>query len=102
MLDAIARIEDYSYDKDLDHLKGDSLLQDGLVRQLSIIGEAARRIPAETQKENPDIPWSDIIGMRHILVHDYFQVDLAEVWKTATSDIPTLKPQLQKLQDKLT
>ena len=60
--------------------EADELLQNWFVRHLQIFGEAARLLPEEVRTLAPDIPWSEIIGMRHILVHNYFGIDTQVVW----------------------
>jgi len=77
----------------------DAFLQNDLVRsavlqKLTIIGEAAARLPSELHTRYPDIEWPDIIGFRNIAVHAYFSVDWSIVWVTATQDVPTLKRQI--------
>jgi len=68
-----------------------------VVRQLEIIGEATKRITKDFRNNNPEIPWADMAGMRDILIHDYIDVDLDIVWKTASESIPKLKTLLEKL-----
>ncbi|HSK75603.1 MAG TPA: DUF86 domain-containing protein [Thermoanaerobaculia bacterium] len=69
---------------------GDSLLQDGVMRNLQIIGEAARKVSDESRVTHSHIPWTEIIGMRNRLVHEYFRIDVEKIWETARDDIPTL------------
>jgi uncharacterized protein with HEPN domain len=57
------------------------LHQDAILRQLTIVGEAAKRISTEFRTEHPQIPWTKIAGFRDVVVHDYFRVDLQEVWR---------------------
>lgn len=64
---------------------------------VQIIGEAANRISKRFQKDHPAIPWKDIIAMRHLLVHQYFGIDLDEVWNTAKNDLPRLEEQVLNL-----
>lgn len=66
------------------------LHQDAVMRNLEIIGEAASKISLETRNALPQIPWSDIIGMRNRLIHEYFRIDLQKVWDTVQNDIPSL------------
>ena len=61
---------------------------------IQIIGEAARKLSEELREEFDDVPWSAIIAMRNILVHDYFSVDIDEVWSTVEKDIPALKEKI--------
>ena len=62
-----------------------------------ILGEAANHVSKSLKEQHSEIPWADMTGMRHILVHDYFEVDLAEVWKTATADVPPLITLIEQL-----
>lgn len=73
------------------------LLQDGLVREIQVLGEAARKVSAELRAASPEIPWSKIVGMRNVLVHDYIEVDLDEIWRVAREDLPALIPHLERL-----
>jgi uncharacterized protein with HEPN domain len=77
------------------------LLQNWFLRHLQIIGEAARALPEEVRALAPEIPWSNIIGMRNILVHGYFEIDTDIVWNTATRDVPALKPAMERLLETL-
>ena len=68
----------------------EEMRQDAVIRQLSIIGEAAGDLSEEFRREYPSIPWSDIYGMRNKIVHDYFGVDLHAVWSTVEDDLQSL------------
>jgi len=76
-------------------------LQDSVIRRIEIIGEAVRNIPWEIKQKYPDIPWKDIVGMRDILIHQYFGVDLKLTWKTVKNDIPKLKFDMLRLKKDL-
>lgn len=80
--------------KDLDQ---DRLLVLGLIKAVEIIGEAASIVSKEYQAEHPQIPWSAIIAMRNILIHNYFGIDLDEVWNTLQNDLPPLISDLSLL-----
>jgi uncharacterized protein with HEPN domain len=67
------------------------------MRQLEIMGEAARRLSEETRLEIPEIPWRQIISMRNRLIHGYDDVDLVIVWETIQNDLPPLIAQLEKV-----
>ncbi|MEJ5364898.1 MAG: DUF86 domain-containing protein [Desulfosoma sp.] len=70
---------------------------DAVIRQLTILGEAATHVPEEIVSRTSDIPWFEIRGMRNIVVHDYFGVNSRIVWETATKNIPELLPLLERL-----
>lgn len=75
----------------------DPPLQSHLIRHIQIIGEAAWRLSDAFKNQHPEVPWRRIAAMRHVLVHDYFRVDLDQVWIVATIDIPALQPQLDAI-----
>ena len=77
------------------------MLQSWFLRHLQIIGEAARGVPEDVRALVPEVPWSNIIGMRNILVHGYFDIDTDIVWNAATHDVPAIKPAVEQLLKKL-
>ena len=81
-------------------LDSDRMLVFALVRAIEIVGEAARKVSAETREAAADIPWALIVSMRNRLIHAYFDVDHEVVWKTATEELPQLLPRLRALVEK--
>lgn len=75
----------------------DENLRLALIHLVQVIGEAARQVSAECSASHPDIPWSDIIGMRHKVVHDYLGVDEDIVWQVVTEDLPKLVAALEPI-----
>jgi uncharacterized protein with HEPN domain len=73
------------------------MIQDAIIRQIEIIGEASKLISEKIKEKSPSIPWKDIAGMRDKLIHNYFGVDIEAVWKTIKEDIPILKKEIQAL-----
>ena len=101
IVDAIQQVEAYLDGVDFQAFRTDRMRQDAVVRQIGIIGEASRKLSDQLREERPDIPWADIIGMRHKVLHDYFDVDEQTMWDTVRSDLPKLKQQvLRILQDR--
>jgi uncharacterized protein with HEPN domain len=99
ILDAMARISEYLRDVDEVGFGQTTLIQDGVIRQLEIIGEAVKRVPPKLRERYAHIPWKDMAGMRDKLIHDYFGVDLEAVWMAASEDIPRLKGEVQRILD---
>lgn len=100
ILQAIARIDEYTVDLDESAFLESRLVQDAVVRNFEIIGEACnnvrKRDPAFAAK-HADVPWGFAIGMRNVLSHGYFKVDLEAVWRTIQHDLPELATQVRKL-----
>jgi uncharacterized protein with HEPN domain len=100
IIEAIERIERYA-SRGRDAFEQDELVQNWFVRHLQIIGEAARTIPDDVRKLAPEIPWKDIVGMRHILVHDYLQINADVVWGVVERDLAPLKDKVNSLLRRL-
>ncbi|RZN35859.1 MAG: DUF86 domain-containing protein [Methanosarcinales archaeon] len=81
---------DYVVGMDKNEFLGDLQCQDAVIRRLGIMGEAARRISIKTHEDYPDLPWSDLIGMRNIMIHEYDVVDRHIVWETVHCDLTSL------------
>ena len=99
ILDAISSIESYVDGLDSVAFADDPLRQDGVVRQLGIVGEAVKRLSTEIREINPQVPWRDITGMRDRLVHDYMGVNVESVWKTVQVDLPELRRAVSSILD---
>ncbi|MHA2219414.1 MAG: HepT-like ribonuclease domain-containing protein, partial [Candidatus Hodarchaeales archaeon] len=76
-------------------------LQDAVIRRVEIIGEAARNIPNDIKSRFTDIPWNEITGMRDILIHKYFGIDLELTWEVVEKDIPDLKERFLQIRKDL-
>ena len=83
--------------RSLDDFLADKMLQDAVIRCVEVIGEAARLVSEDTRRRAPEIPWSLIIGMRHVLAHEYGTVDLDNVYRVVTEHLPELLTQLRTL-----
>lgn len=94
--EAISEIREYTRNADLSDFKNNSMMRFACIKQIEIIGEAARNITEETTKNYPGIPWRQIAGLRNILVHEYFGVDNDLIWQIIKTDIPELEAQLQE------
>lgn len=98
ILEAIERIEKYAT-RGEKVFRQDELIQTWMVRNLQVIGEAAWALSPAFRDRHTEIPWAEIIGMRHVLVHDYFQIDLTIVWRVVSVDLPRLKPFIREALD---
>jgi len=84
ILESAGLISEWVAGKTKDGFLANRMLQEACIRQLEIIGEAAKNISKQFKKRHPEIPWKEMAGMRDVLIHEYFGVDLDEVWETAT------------------
>ncbi|HEX7456169.1 MAG TPA: DUF86 domain-containing protein [Candidatus Nanoarchaeia archaeon] len=97
--DSIKQIQEYTDGVEEDDFYTNQLIQDGVLRRFAVIGEAVKHIPQSYRNQHPEIEWKEIAGMRDILVHEYFQVNLKRVWKTIQEDIPRFKEQIGGLPE---
>ena len=80
----------------------DELIQTWVVHHLEIIGQAASRLGTELRTRHPEVPWAQIVAMRNLIVHEYFGIDLDEVWQVVERDLPELKQRLNEIREELT
>jgi len=97
ILDAIARIEDYTKDLSFEEFSKNNLVVDAVVRNFEIIGEASKNIPHQIKSLYPDIPWKEMAGMRDKMIHEYFGIDLEIVWQTVKTRLSQLKSLLSDI-----
>ena len=97
MLAAIAKIERFTGSLSYEAFSKDELVQDAVIRNLEVIGEAAKKLPPEAKRRAPEIAWPKIAGLRDILIHAYFGIDLRIVWDIVESKLPELKAALQRI-----
>ena len=94
--DCLERIAEYTSGGEQEFLAS-RLIQDGVVRNLEVIGEATKNLSTELRQANPAIPWRQIAGMRDVLIHDYLKVNLSRVWLTVSTDLPDLRTTVTRL-----
>lgn len=94
--EAISRIEKHA-GRGRETFERDELIQNWIVHHLQLIGEATRHLSSGLKSQHQEIPWARIIGMRNILVHDYFAIDLTAVWQAVAVDLPELKRKVDAL-----
>jgi uncharacterized protein with HEPN domain len=75
--------------------------QDAIIRNLEVIGEASKNISDDFKQKYPDVSWKEMRGMRNFVTHQYFGVELSDIWSTVINDIPLLKTQIQKIIEDL-
>ena len=97
MLEAIEKIERYTEGLTLEALWENDLVADAVVRNLEIIGEAARHVPMEVREQLPEINWRQIVAFRNVVIHEYFAVDLDIVWTVVEHHLPRLREALRKI-----
>jgi uncharacterized protein with HEPN domain len=97
MLQAGRKVLNYSRELSEPDFSASGLHQDAILRQLAIMGEAAKQISADYRAGHPEVPWRKIAGMRDVVVHSYFKVDLREVWRIVSEDVPVFVVVLERL-----
>ena len=97
ILDSIEKIEGYLKEVSFDIFAQNEMMVGATVRELEIIGEAATNIDKIIKEKYRDVPWNEMIGMRHRLIHEYFGVDIGVVWETCQSNLPDLKEKISSI-----
>jgi hypothetical protein len=97
ILESIARIQQYTRGMSLEAFAQDTKTMDAVIRNITIIGEAARHVPDDIMQRHPQVPWADMRDTRNILVHVYFGVKTDVLWETIQNDLPPLVPLLREL-----
>jgi uncharacterized protein with HEPN domain len=101
ILDAISEIELYINDTEFEDFSRDSMKKHATVKQLEIIGEAANHLSEMRKERYSQVEWREIIGLRNILIHEYFGVDERIIWEIVTNDLPKLKDEFKKMLKEL-
>ena len=99
ILEAISNVFEFTKNVVFEDLKNDKLLFFAVVKNIEIIGEASYKLSKELKTSNSNIEWDAIIGLRHVLVHDYYHISEERVWKIIQKDLLPLKEQIQILYD---
>jgi len=97
MLTAISKVERYVADLSFQEFIQDEMRVDAVVRNLEVIGEAAKHVPEEVRREYPFVEWRKITGLRDVLIHEYFGVDLDVLWDIVKNKIPILKRSTERI-----
>lgn len=97
IVESIELIEAYSEELTTEKFKKSRVLQDAIIRRLEIIGEAVKNLSKSFREKHPGIPWKQMAGMRDILIHEYFDVDLSLTWSVVKVELPSIKDRLQLL-----
>lgn len=97
MLEAIAAIFTYTKDITKEEFLSNQLIQDAVIRNFEVLGEAAYHVTKEFKKKHDEIEWKKIQGLRHVLAHDYYKVSPYILWNTKEEFLSKLQEKLQKL-----
>ena len=101
ILESIGLIERYTLDKTEKEFLSSVQLQDSVIRRIEVIGEAVKNLPDEIKTKHPKVPWKEIAGMRDILVHEYFGIDLGLTWEVVRRDMPDLRRKISMIRKTL-
>jgi len=97
ILTAIKDVQSFVASIDLDDFLASKEKQYAVIRALEIIGEAAAKVPAEVRVRYPAVPWREMVGMRNVVIHNYFGVDEHVIWRTVQDDLPPLKKAIARI-----
>ena len=97
IIKAIEKIRAYTAEMSLEAFAADSKTVDAVIRNVEIIGEASRHLPRDICARFPEVPWDEMRGIRNVLIHEYFGIDVEVLWETIKSNLPPLLPQLRRM-----
>jgi uncharacterized protein with HEPN domain len=97
ILESISLINEYTQNQTISDFITRKETQDAVIRRLEIIGEATKNIPPDFTEKHQNIPWRKISGLRNVLIHEYFGVDLNLTWNVVKEDLPLLEKQLKSI-----
>jgi uncharacterized protein with HEPN domain len=98
IVNAAAKIKNYLHGKHRGQFDSNEMLRDAVIRQLGIVGEAAASLSTAFREAHPKVPWKDIIGLRQVVLHKYWNVDMDIIWPTAKNDVQTIATYLRKVR----
>ncbi len=101
IIESVENIFEFTAGYYYEQFTGNKMLKFAIIKNLEIIGEASNLLTKELKEQNPQIEWKSIIGLRHILVHGYYQISDLIIWNTITEDLEGFKEQVQKIKDDL-
>lgn len=96
ILNAARELEEFTQGMAFESFAADKKTVNAVIRSLEVMGEAAKRIPDDIRRQYPEIPWTQMSGMRDKLIHEYFGVDLEIVWAVIREELPPLRPHIEK------
>ncbi|MCK4738327.1 MAG: DUF86 domain-containing protein [Deltaproteobacteria bacterium] len=97
ILEATAKIKDYISGVNLEGLSADSKTLDAVIRNLEVIGEAVKKIPNEVRVKYPLVEWKKMAGLRDILIHEYYGIDVNIIWDIIQNKLPVLEVEIKKI-----
>jgi uncharacterized protein with HEPN domain len=95
--ESIKAIEEYSRGLSIETFSANRQTQDAIIRRFEIIGEAVKKLDEDIKKQASNVPWKEMAGMRDVLIHEYFGVNIDRVWETIKKDLPSLKKNIKEL-----
>ena len=97
--ESLRNVLEYTKDIEYSVFATEKMRQDAVIRNYEIVGEAAKRIPEDFRKLHPDVDWKGLAGLRDILIHQYFGIDLANVWEVVAHFVPETLPKLKSMEE---
>lgn len=97
IIEAIERTQRYVAGKTFEEFRDDTLATDAVLRNLEVIGEAVKRLPAVVKERHPEVEWQKIAGLRDVLIHAYFGIDYDIIWNVIQEKLPQLQKQVQTI-----